>query len=73
MEQTHGLVNMISEAPSDQRVVRDFKYVFTGITPHVNGSSKLESGECQKLGGNGTCEYQHRDVVAHCDDEFRSF
>ena len=38
---THGLVKQISDAPIDQRVVFESKYVAAGRTPHITGSSSL--------------------------------
>jgi len=38
----YGLVNMMSDAPSAQHVVRELKSYRAGSTPHVTGSSRLE-------------------------------
>lgn len=45
---THGLVNMISEAPNVHRVVRDEKKDFHGRTPQTVGSSRLSASSISK-------------------------
>jgi hypothetical protein len=42
IDSTHGLVNIISEAPKLQRVVRGLKKHRAGRTPQVRGSSNLD-------------------------------
>lgn len=37
----YGLVNMMSDAPSVHRVVRELRYQLAGSMPHVTGSSRL--------------------------------
>jgi hypothetical protein len=37
----YGLVNIMSDAPRVQRVVRELKQYFVGRTPQVRGSSRL--------------------------------
>jgi hypothetical protein len=38
----YGFVNMMSDAPSVQRIVCERRYIRAGRIPHVRGSSSLE-------------------------------